>query len=203
MADRWPGKLAARQLVPSPAIALVTAASAAALVVWATTPWARYLHHDYQPTSGADQLISMTAFPIAWALMVVAMMLPSTGALLRAVGALRSEPSGRRALQWRAALGFVAVWTLVGYAFRVGDLFIHAAVDAVGFLVLQPVRRRSRSARARRCVPVQLLEAPVPCCLPDAEIIRVSVLGRAATSGGLPYASELPTVRRGWAVAGR
>jgi predicted metal-binding membrane protein len=120
--------------------AVLGVAGAALLAVAAigASPYAGYFHHEYQPASAAGQLAAVALFLAGWTLMMLAMMLPTATALLSAVARLGGDPADGRRLQLLAALGFLAVWVAVGYAFRAGDVLVHAAVDSIDALEARP-----------------------------------------------------------------
>jgi predicted metal-binding membrane protein len=123
--------------MPLPVLGLA-ATSLLALAAIGASPYARYFHHDYQPASVAGQAGATVLFLAGWALMMVAMMLPTATALLGAVSRLVADRAAGRRLQFLAALGFLGTWLAVGYAFRAGDILVHDAVDATGWLAARP-----------------------------------------------------------------
>jgi len=123
---------------PPWAILALAGAALVALVAWGASPYARYLDHDYQPASAAGQAGATVAFVAGWALMIAAMMLPTATALLQAVGRLGRDAAAARRLQLLTAAGFLATWAAVGYAFRAGDVMVHAGVDAWAWLADRP-----------------------------------------------------------------
>jgi predicted metal-binding membrane protein len=116
----------------------IAATALAALAAIGASPYARYLQHDYQPASAAGQAGAVALFLAGWALMMLAMMLPTATALLGAVARLGADPAAGRRLQVLAATGFLGVWLAVGYAFRAGDMLVHDAVDAIEWLAARP-----------------------------------------------------------------
>lgn len=126
----------------SPALPWATLALAAtalaALAVLGASPYARYVHHDYQPASAAGQAGAVALFLAGWTLMLLAMMLPTATKLLAAVARIGGDRAAARRLQLLAAAGFIATWIAVGYAFRTGDVLVHATVDSIGWLQQRP-----------------------------------------------------------------
>jgi predicted metal-binding membrane protein len=123
-----------RTILIATLVAAVTIA-AAALALWQASPYGRYLHHE---GGFAPLPVEAGLFSIGWALMVVAMMLPSSVPLVATFGALvrrRARPGRLVAL---VILGYVGVWTAFGLAAWVLDRFVHAAVDAIPFLETYP-----------------------------------------------------------------
>ena len=116
------------------AVAALAGTAAALLVVVSASPYAAYFQHEFQPGSVLGQLAALALFLAGWTLMVLAMMLPTATGLLSAVA--RFDRAWRvRAL---VGCGFVAVWLVVGYAFRAGDILVHDVVDAIGWLEERP-----------------------------------------------------------------
>ena len=113
-------------------------ASLAALVAWGASPYGRFLDHDYQPGSAAGQVAALALFLAGWALMIAAMMLPTATALLGAVARLGPDAPAARRHQLVVAAGFVATWVAAGYAFRAGDVLVHAGVDGWSWLGERP-----------------------------------------------------------------
>lgn len=116
----------------------IAAGSVLALVVWGTSPYARYLDHDEAPSSVAGQAGALALFVVGWALMITATMLPTATELVGAVGRLADDPVRRRKLQRTVVAGFVAVWLAVGYGFRLGDVLVHTVVGWWPWLEARP-----------------------------------------------------------------
>ena len=136
----WPAWRAARAPRKQAPWATFGLAAAAALTIVAVgaSPYARYLHHEYQPASATGQAGAVALFLSGWALMLLAMMLPTATTLLAAVGRLGHDRVAGRRLQLFAGAGFLSTWIFVGYAFRVGDLLVHSTVDSVDWLAARP-----------------------------------------------------------------
>ncbi len=132
--------MAARLLGPRALTAALALLALVALLSWGASPYARFLHHEYEPASAGGQALAIGFFLAGWLLMCTAMMLPTTTALVRAFDRLtQARPVRERArLRLLLVAGFLAVWLLVGYLFRALDILVHAAVDAVGWLGARP-----------------------------------------------------------------
>jgi len=128
---------ASRQELPWATFGLA-AAAALAIVAVGVSPYARYLHHEYEPDSAMGQVAAVFLFLVGWALMLLAMMLPTATTLLAAVGRLGHDRVAARRLQLLAGTGFLSTWVVVGYAFRVGDILVHTTVDSVDWLAARP-----------------------------------------------------------------
>jgi predicted metal-binding membrane protein len=102
----------------------------ALLGLWLASSLRDYMGHG--PSVGG--LPAAAAFAVGWALMVLAMMVPSASKLVhlfqRVVG--RRADAGR--LVTLLVLGFIVIWTAIGLAFQGFDRQIHAAVDASPWL---------------------------------------------------------------------
>jgi predicted metal-binding membrane protein len=121
------------------AVGLTVAAAAAAWVALtaATHSSARdhLAHHAPSTSAGAT---GQAAFAAGWLAMVAAMMLPPS---LRYVRVLSSLLAGRRRrvpLLAAGLGGFALVWMLVGEMFQLGDLGVHALVDATPWVRDRP-----------------------------------------------------------------
>jgi predicted metal-binding membrane protein len=114
---------------PHPALLSAIAAAWVAAVAAEATGRGASLHHDALAGGEAPAGAALVLFLLAWQLMIVAMMLPSSLPLVRlfAVAGAR-EP--RPALVRGAFLGgYAAVWTAFGAAAFLGDVAVHAAVE--------------------------------------------------------------------------
>jgi predicted metal-binding membrane protein len=113
----------------------IAASAWLALLLWGSSPYGRYLHHE----GGVGPLpLEASIFAAGWVLMIVAMMLPSSLPLVMTFGALVRR---RRRPGWLVALlllGFLVVWAGFGLAAWVFDRGIHAAVDALPWLAAHP-----------------------------------------------------------------
>jgi predicted metal-binding membrane protein len=117
------------------AVALVALVS---LSVWGASPYARYLQHGRADGSVGDEALEVGLFLTGWALMILAMMLPTTTKLLGLVAGLTTSRRKAVRLQLVSAAGFVLTWLLVGNIFRVGDVFVHRVVDSWTWLGARP-----------------------------------------------------------------
>ena len=106
-----------------------------ALWLWGASPYARYLHHDDDVGPLAAQA---SLFAVGWVLMIVAMMLPSSGPLVMTFAALVRRRSRPGALVGLLLAGYLSVWAAFGLAAWVLDRGIHAAVDTVPWLAAHP-----------------------------------------------------------------
>jgi predicted metal-binding membrane protein len=113
----------------------IAAAAVLALVVLESSSYGRFLdHHAALPAGAGGEIGALALFMGGWALMMLAMMLPTATTLLDAVGRLVDDRRQAVRLQSLSAVGFVGAWMATGYVFRVGDLPIHALADAFGWV---------------------------------------------------------------------
>lgn len=106
---------------------LVTLIALAWLVLWAwvRSPYGRYLEHGDWTASGpaaflcraipaGDVLVPMALYAVAWIVMTLAMMLPTTLPLFNAFDRLTAERADRGRLLLLLGLGYVTVWGVFG-----------------------------------------------------------------------------------------
>jgi predicted metal-binding membrane protein len=139
-----PGPAAARRparAAPPPEAWLLLALLAGAwltLAWWGASPYARYLGHSATADGALGELGVIALFMAGWALMVTAMMLPTAGTLLRDFSRVVHRRPRHAGLSALVVAGFVGAWMVVGYAFRVLDLGVHAVVAGVDWLAAHP-----------------------------------------------------------------
>ena len=123
------------RLVLAAALAGLSLIAWLALLAWAGSPAGAYLHHD---ATGLPVPMAAGLFVAGWALMILAMMLPSSIPLVLTFGALvrRRERPGQLVLLLLA--GYLLVWGAFGLGAWLADRGIHAAVDAVPWLADHP-----------------------------------------------------------------
>lgn len=99
---------------------------------------AELLHHDAVAHADLPLWAGLGVFLLAWQLMVVAMMLPSSLPMIRLFGAVAANQA--KPLQARGAFiaGYAAVWTGFGAAAFLGDLGFHRLVDRWSWLATRP-----------------------------------------------------------------
>jgi predicted metal-binding membrane protein len=126
--------VADRGALPAPARRLVPAAVPATVVVaWAGLLLAELrdlpIGHDALAGGSVPLAAALGIFGVAWAAMVVAMMLPSSYPVVRALAATIAEPRERMPRVAPFLVGYLVVWTVFGFALFVADIGIHAVVD--------------------------------------------------------------------------
>jgi predicted metal-binding membrane protein len=124
-----------RGMRPVPATGPVPAAVPAAIgLAWAGLLVAELrgapISHDALAGGSLPLAPALGIFSLAWVAMVVAMMLPSAYPAVRAFAAGFTGPGNRMARVAGFLAGYVAVWTVFGFALFLGDVGIHAVVDA-------------------------------------------------------------------------
>ncbi|HWH43656.1 MAG TPA: DUF2182 domain-containing protein [Thermoleophilaceae bacterium] len=102
------------------ALVALSAAAWAAILAWGASP-----HADL---AGLDSAAALVPYVGAWTLMVVAMMLPTSAALLGLFARMVAPREDAAALVALAVAGYLGVWTAVGAALHAGDLGVHALV---------------------------------------------------------------------------
>lgn len=103
----------------------------AVLRVWGTSPFAGLLSHRDVGAGGLAPAVGLAIFVLAWTLMTVAMMLPTTLPLVNLFHTVvRHRPDGGRLIV-RLILGYLAVWLLFGVAAYLGAVVLHAVIEGV------------------------------------------------------------------------
>jgi predicted metal-binding membrane protein len=128
---------ATRRRVPPVIIAAIVAAWAVAIAADLTGA-SHLLHHDTLIEGDLPLLAGVTIFVLAWQLMIVAMMLPSSLPLVRMfrVVSVRQPHPGRATAALIA--GYAAVWTGFGLAAFFLDAGVHRTVDTLPWLGRHP-----------------------------------------------------------------
>lgn len=133
-----------RAVAPSHRSALPLAIPAAILLAWVVAAYAQFsgsatlLHHDTLIERGPPIAIALLLFTVAWAVMIGAMMLPSTLPLLRSFAIVSSNQPDRRFAIAAFVFGYAVVWFAFGFAAFAGDVIVHRIVDATPWLLLHP-----------------------------------------------------------------
>ncbi|WP_048710059.1 DUF2182 domain-containing protein [Microvirga massiliensis] len=100
----------------------LAAASGAGLLIWGTSPYARWLDHGSAPGHFEGVWTGFIAFNLAWLLMTLGTMLPTALPMLDAFARVSDGRPNHTALTGAVVLGLVAVWTTAGLA---AGLFDH------------------------------------------------------------------------------
>jgi predicted metal-binding membrane protein len=102
------------------------------------TGTAALLHHDALAHGDLPLLVALAVFVLAWQLMIVAMMLPSSLPLVRLFRvAAANQPRPGRAMAG-LLLGYAAVWTGFGAIAFLGDIGLHRLVHGWAWLEAHP-----------------------------------------------------------------
>jgi predicted metal-binding membrane protein len=99
-----------------------------ALAVWGASPFAGLLSHRAIEHAPLSAVLRLAVFVVAWTLMTVAMMLPSSLPLINLFRKLVVHRPDRNGLVLRLVLGYLGVWVLVGAVAYQGDTVLHHAV---------------------------------------------------------------------------
>ncbi|HEU4919391.1 MAG TPA: DUF2182 domain-containing protein [Candidatus Limnocylindrales bacterium] len=117
-------------------LAAIVGAGWAALVLWGSSPWSRYLGHEGL-AEGAG-LADTVLFVGGWLIMTTSMMLPTTWPLLVTFQALVQRRRRPGVLVGLLAVGYLVTWLLVGLLLHSGDRLVHGLVESVGWLAAHP-----------------------------------------------------------------
>jgi predicted metal-binding membrane protein len=96
-----------------------------------------WLSHAGLGAAGGFSSPRLLAFLLAWTLMSVAMMLPSTFPLVRVFLTITEGSAGLLAI---LCAGYLLVWVLFGAAALLADLVVHRALDGSAWLAARPER---------------------------------------------------------------
>jgi predicted metal-binding membrane protein len=123
-----------QEVQPAPARGVVPAVIPASVgLAWTGLLLAELLgapmSHDALADGPLPLVAALGIFGVAWVAMVVAMMLPSAYPVVRAFAAGAGHLSDQAARLTPFLTGYVAVWTLFGFALFVGDLGLHTMLD--------------------------------------------------------------------------
>jgi predicted metal-binding membrane protein len=107
------------------------------LIAWGSSPYARFLSHEevgeVEGLSGGYAGV-VALFVVAWTLMTIAMMLPTSLPLVALFHAfVRRRPTQMQLVVLLIA-GYLSVWTLFGAGVHLGDRGVHEAVERSNWL---------------------------------------------------------------------
>jgi predicted metal-binding membrane protein len=117
---------------------------AAIAVAWAVAILAdvvggsRVLHHDALIEGGWPLPAALAVFVVAWQLMIVAMMLPSSLPLVRLFGVVAAGQDRPGRATTALLSGYAAVWTAYGVGAFLLDTVVHRSVDRLPWLQAHP-----------------------------------------------------------------
>ena len=130
----WP-RVRADRLFLALMLALVALAWLA-LVLWESSPYSGFLTHraGHHGIAFSGAYLRLLVFFVAgWALMTVAMMLPTSLPLVAFFQALVRERSDRKRLVALLVTGYLAVWVAFAFVAHLGEQGIHTAVTREGW----------------------------------------------------------------------
>ena len=99
---------------------------------------ATFLHHDRLIEHGPTLGIALALFACAWAVMIGAMMLPSSFPLLRMFAIVSANQPKPGAAFGAFVGGYAVVWCAFGIAAFFGDVVLHRVVDATPWIAAHP-----------------------------------------------------------------
>jgi predicted metal-binding membrane protein len=126
-----------RRAVPKVIVAAIATAWAVAIAVDLSGA-SDVLHHDALIPGALPFVGGLALFIVAWQLMIVAMMLPSSLPLVRMFRVVSVRQANPRQALTGLLAGYAAVWTGFGVAAFVVDIGVHRTVDAVPWLQARP-----------------------------------------------------------------
>lgn len=97
------------------------------------------VHHDFLIEGGLPPLAALGLFIIAWQLMIVAMMLPSSLPMIRLYWSAARSQDRRIAALVVFLGGYALVWTAFGALALAGDLMLHRLVESWEWLAARPI----------------------------------------------------------------
>jgi len=117
-------------------LAVLIGAAWLALWLWERSPEARFIHHT--GATGAPALAEAGLFVAGWAVMTVAMMLPTSVPLVATFAALVARRPHPSVLTSLVVAGYLATWIAFGLAVYLADRGLHLLVDATPWLAAHP-----------------------------------------------------------------
>jgi predicted metal-binding membrane protein len=126
-----------RREVPKAIVGAIATAWSVAIAVDLTGS-ADLVHHDSLIESGPPFAVAIALFVVAWQLMIVAMMLPSSLPLIRLFGTVSLKQDRSAAAMGALLSGYATVWTLFGLAAFALDAIVHQTVHRVPWLEAHP-----------------------------------------------------------------
>jgi len=126
-------------------VAALSAGAWIALAGWSASPFARYLDHEGWSDPGllaalcrsvpqGELVIPALLYALAWLLMIVAMMLPTTLPLLGIFNRITASRADAGALMARVVLGYAVAWLGFGFLAHGLDSLLHLAAGKVDWL---------------------------------------------------------------------
>jgi predicted metal-binding membrane protein len=119
------------------ALATLSVAAWVSLWLWGHSADARFLHHESTASAAAGPT-EAALFVAGWAVMIVAMMLPTSLPLVATFGALVARRRQPALLVGLVVVAYVGLWTAFGLVLYFGDRLVHVTVDAMPWLAAHP-----------------------------------------------------------------
>jgi predicted metal-binding membrane protein len=119
---------------PALAVGALALAAWVALFVWERSQYAAYLDHGELDRVAVRDASEIVLFVGGWAVMVAAMMLPTTLPLVAMFAGITKSRSTRPQLVALLVAGYLAVWIGFGLLVYGADLGVHGLVDHAGWL---------------------------------------------------------------------
>ncbi len=96
------------------------------------------LHHDRLIERGPPIGFALSLFLLAWLVMIVAMMLPSSWPMMRLFSFASANQPHRGLMLFCFFCGYAVIWTAFGAFAFAGDIGVHRAVDRIAALAAHP-----------------------------------------------------------------
>jgi predicted metal-binding membrane protein len=119
-------------------VGALAVAAWAAIVAWSVSPFDRYLHHGSLDDLAVGVPAATAIFIGGWALMIVAMMLPTTYPILALFRGVTAQRRDRALLLSLCVAGYVVVWVGFGAAAFLADMGLHAGIDRLAWVEARP-----------------------------------------------------------------
>jgi predicted metal-binding membrane protein len=104
------------------------------LWLWGRSPYGRFLDHDELSRADLGNGLVVLVIVVGWALMIVAMMLPTSLPLVALFHRLTRQRQDHAWLVGLLLTGYLSMWIAFGVAVHVGDGLLHAAVERSAWL---------------------------------------------------------------------
>jgi predicted metal-binding membrane protein len=135
-----------RRALPLSLVALLSLAAWAVLTAWSASPYARYLEHGGWDQAGAlvalcrsfpqgQIVVPALTYALAWLVMIMAMMLPTTLPLVGIFGRITASRADATGLMARVIAGYAVAWLAFGLLAHGLDLAMHLVAGKVNWLV--------------------------------------------------------------------
>jgi predicted metal-binding membrane protein len=117
----------------APLLLALIALAWVALVIWGVSPYASYLDHGelgkVELGVNGDTAAVVAVFVVAWTVMTVAMMLPTSLPLVSMFRRMTGRRQDSVLLVGLLIAGYLAIWAIFGLLAHLGDAALHASVN--------------------------------------------------------------------------